>query len=409
MINQKEITAVELSPTKKDFYQIWNEIIDTAGKISERWDPSSTNESDPGIVLLKVLTAVADKINYTIDANTLEAFMPSAAQEESMRKLCEMLGYDMKYYRSATTDVRITYNNSGKDAINGVIAIDAFTNIKDVDGLVNYVTLNTVYLNANNTSKTVACMEGELVECETDDNNIVSLIHLDDNNRYYLPEVQIAENGIFITNVADAHESDRWEKVDNLNTRNIGEKIFKVGFDSKENLPYIQFPEDISTIIEDGLKIRYLRTNGANGNVSVNTLCKMEAPASWSAEIDGSTAASESPDYYNVDNYTVTNIAASTNGGNLETINDAYNGFKKTIGTFDTLVTCRDYMNRIYQMTVDDSSSTNLVSNVVVSDIRDDINKAITLCTFTERGIEYKTMAKPIYLADAIDKTPRIK
>ena len=332
--------------------------------------------------------------------------MPSAAQEESMRKLCEMLGYDMKYYRSATTDVRITYNNSGKDAINGVIAIDAFTNIKDVDGLVNYVTLNTVYLNANNTSKTVACMEGELVECETDDNNIVSLIHLDDNNRYYLPEVQIAENGIFITNVADAHESDRWEKVDNLNTRNIGEKIFKVGFDSKENLPYIQFPEDISTIIEDGLKIRYLRTNGANGNVSVNTLCKMEAPASWSAEIDGSTAASESPDYYNVDNYTVTNIAASTNGGNLETINDAYNGFKKTIGTFDTLVTCRDYMNRIYQMTVDDSSSTNLVSNVVVSDIRDDINKAITLCTFTERGIEYKTMAKPIYLADAIDKTP---
>ena len=81
MITNKELNAVKLSPTKKDFYQIWNELLETAGKISERWDPTSTNESDPGIVLLKVLTAVADKLNYNIDSNTLEAFMPSAAQE----------------------------------------------------------------------------------------------------------------------------------------------------------------------------------------------------------------------------------------------------------------------------------------------------------------------------------------
>ena len=87
MYNYNELQAVELSPTKKDYYQIWNELIDVAGKLSSRWDPSATNESDPGIVLLKVLTAIADKLNYNIDANTLEAFMPSAAQESSMRKL----------------------------------------------------------------------------------------------------------------------------------------------------------------------------------------------------------------------------------------------------------------------------------------------------------------------------------
>ena len=109
MITNQEINAVKLSATKKDFYQIWNELLDTASKLSERWDPASTNESDPGIVLLKVLTAVADKLNYSIDTNILEAFMPTAAQEESMRKLTEMLGYSMKYYRSATTDVTISY------------------------------------------------------------------------------------------------------------------------------------------------------------------------------------------------------------------------------------------------------------------------------------------------------------
>ena len=50
MITNKELNTVKLSPTKKDFYQIWNELIEVSSKISERWDPTSTNESDPGIV-----------------------------------------------------------------------------------------------------------------------------------------------------------------------------------------------------------------------------------------------------------------------------------------------------------------------------------------------------------------------
>ena len=98
MINEKEIEAVKLSALKSDFYQLWSELVETASKISERWSIDTTNEADPGVVLLKVLTAVADKLNYTINTNTLECFMPSAAQEESMRKLCDMLGYNMKYY-----------------------------------------------------------------------------------------------------------------------------------------------------------------------------------------------------------------------------------------------------------------------------------------------------------------------
>ena len=52
MINNKELNEVSLSPTKKDYYQIYNELLDLASKISDRWSPESTNESDPGIVLL---------------------------------------------------------------------------------------------------------------------------------------------------------------------------------------------------------------------------------------------------------------------------------------------------------------------------------------------------------------------
>ena len=203
MITNQEINAVKLSATKKDFYQIWNELLDTASKLSERWDPASTNESDPGIVLLKVLTAVADKLNYSIDTNILEAFMPTAAQEESMRKLTEMLGYSMKYYRSATTDVTISYAKTESAPLTGPVHIDRFTTIKDADDTVNYVTLKAIDLFNDNATKSVPCIEGELVTCETDNDNIISISLLDDNNRYYLPETQIAENGIFVTNVND--------------------------------------------------------------------------------------------------------------------------------------------------------------------------------------------------------------
>ena len=44
--------------------------------------------------------AVENNDLINIDKNILEAFMPTAAQEESMRKLCEMMGYNMKYATS---------------------------------------------------------------------------------------------------------------------------------------------------------------------------------------------------------------------------------------------------------------------------------------------------------------------
>ena len=377
MITNKDLSVVELSPVKTDFYQIWNELMDVATKISERWDPSSTNENDPGIVLLKVLTAIADKLDYNIDKNILEAFMPSAAQKESMRKLCNMLGYNMKYYQSAETAVTFIFNkkdDNGQLAIgNEGLLIPLFTNVTNADKDVNYITTEAAILTKEIPNKEIICIEGQLVQCENDNDNIISLEQLDDQFRYYLPEAQVAENGVFVYNISDQVYSDRWRKVDNLNIQSAQSQVYKFGYDSKEGLPYIQFAEDVAEIIEDGFVIYYVRTSGVNGNISAKVLSTFEAPSDW----DGITA----------DDFTVTNKNAAQNGCNEESNTAAYNNFKKTIGTFDTLVTCRDYMNKIYQLM--DDQNIPLCSNVVVADIRDDINRAVTLCSFNEYGICY--------------------
>ena len=412
MINNKELNEVSLSPTKKDYYQIYNELLDLASKISDRWSPEATNESDPGIVLLKALTAIADKLNYNIDKNTLEAFMPSATQVESMRKLTEMMGYPMKHYIAATCDVNISYNPQDKSKLDSYkIYFPKYVNLKDVDEEINYVTLEEFTLTNLEPLRQIPVIEGTLVECETNSDNIISMVHLDDNNRYYLPEYNIAENGIFINNIYEVNgtvrESDSWQKVMNLNSQLPKAKVFKFGISTADNLPYIQFPDDISQIIGDGIRIKYIRTNGVNGNIKANTLSKLEVPAIWSTaeeNIDGTTSSTGTKiSSLTSEDFLITNTNATKNGADPETLNTAYNNFKKTVGTFDTLVTCRDYMNKIYQLTRSDTDTTPLVSNAIVSDIRDDINNSYCLCSFNDYGICYSNRAikRPINNVDS--------
>lgn len=83
----------------------------------------------------------------------------------------------------------------------------------------------------------------------------------------------------------------------------------------------------------------------------------------------------------------MTNKNAATNGINPESISDAYESYKKTVGTFDALITCRDYMNKIYSLV--DDINVPLCSNIKVSDIRNDINRSHVLCSFNDYGINY--------------------
>lgn len=388
MITEREQLATKLSATNADYYKVWEELLSVAGKLSERWSPESTNENDPGIILLKVLTACSDKLSYMVDKNILEAFMPSASQMESMRKLCSVLGYTMKYYRSATGEATISFIGDKQLIESTSVIIPKYTNIKDVDNEINYLTTEQIVLTENSTSKPVPIIEGSLQECSTDTDGVITADMLDDNFRYYLPETFIAENGIFITSVNKASED--WRQVKNLNTQPVESKVFKFGFDSQKGIPFVQFPDDINSIIKDGVYIRYIRTNGVNGNITARRLSAITKPELWSSE-----AFSETYKDFSVDQFSATNLSSITNGADPEGINQAYNNYKKIIGTFDTLVTCRDYMNKIYELTESVTNTTSLVSNAIVADIKDDINRAVNICSFNKFGMYY--VDRPIY------------
>lgn len=384
MINQQELNISNKSYVNKDFQKLYPEILELATRLSSKWDPSTSNESDPGVVLLKLLGFMGDKLNYNIDKNILEAFMPSATQESSMRNLCEINGYFPRYFQSATVDVSFMYTGS-KLGVGQAFTLKALeTTVTDVDGLTTYTLLNDVIINSRFTTVTVSAVEGKLEPLTANDIEEIHLANLDDNNRIYFPERQIAENGIFVQKTSDS--GNFWIKVNNLNTSEPGQLVYKFGFDSIKNLPYLEFPSDISSIIEEGLLIKYIRTTGSNGNVRAGFLTSLATPAQ--IFVGSNNSITIYPDVS--DNQSeqsvlrISNVSDSINGLDPESIDEAYNSFKKTVGTFDTLVTSRDYANAIYNLLTDDSK--NVVSNVQVADRRTDINYSNQIQSFNQYG-----------------------
>lgn len=387
-----DIQIENISYTNKDFSQIYPELVDLAKKITNKWDPETTNESEPGLVFLKLLAFIADKNNYNIDKNILEQFMPSVTQETPMRNLCEMLGYNPVYYRSAIADVSFTYlggneklDNALNEGTTGVFLIKAFdTSFKTEDNIV-YTLLEDMSINSNERVSTKRAIQGQLKALNLSSSSETSaeatkiqLYNLDENNRVYIPEIMVAENGIFINKEIydEKLNNNAWRRVDNLNDQELGSKVFKFGFDSSKNLPYIEFPSDIAELIEDGLEIYYVVTDGVNGYAKAGTLTAFN---SLSSSVNGVTSLEESQ-------YTLTNSNAIT-GSEPETIDEAYNSFKRTVGTFNTLVSCKDYSNYIYRY--QDDENNYLVSNVQATDIRTDPNKSINILTRDINGMTY--------------------
>lgn len=392
MITKDEFVIANDAPIKRDFYQMYPEALDLVKALTDKWDPQESNESDPGIVLLKLAAFFADKLNYTIDKRILEDFMLSCTQEDSMKKLCDMLGYDMHYYKSASTTLSTMWTSDmtedGKDFYVFIPKFTAITSSENAD--VNYITTENVILTERGVKQDVLVLEGTINTLKVGDSETIRLYNLDDNKRLYLPEIMIPENGIFIID----DQGRDWKLVSNLYTQTAGSTVYKFGYDSNKKLPYIEFPQDIDSLIGEGFTVNYVRTTGAEGNIKAKVLNKVATisnvykydPSDIDAEPEALTEDEEQ-------NLVLSNLSSTISGEDKETIDEAYNSFKKTVGTFDTLVTCRDYANKIYQMEDNTSAKNNLVSNVQVSDIRDDLGKSCKIMTFDTFGVIFRDVS----------------
>ena len=394
-MTENEINISNLSYVNKDFNTIFPELLDLVGTLTNRWDPSTSNESDPGVVLIKLMAIIADKNNYNIDKNILESFPLSVTQKGNARKLYDILGYSMNWYRSATTTIQLYWTSAADYGTSASITLPKYTTMfTTYEGDIVYTLTENVILSYGARRATgVNVIQGVCKDYEINGTNIITLDNLDENRRIYFTETQIAQNGIFVYNYNDGvNASTDWTRVDNLEIQESKTKAFKFGVLPNSDTCYIEFPLDIASIIGSGLCIKYVISSGAEGNVKANTLTSFYSDNAIT--VDGYTASEDSELTGTItpnEAITVRNDSSATNGADPETLNDAYNNFKKTIGTFETLVSCRDYDNYIYNIEDDNGY---YVSNAVTSDRTNDLNFTDYVMTLLENGISERVLYK---------------
>lgn len=349
--------------TNKDFRALYEELLDLVKKLSYKWDPSISNESDPGVILLKLDAIIGDKNNYNIDKNILEAFPETLTQEISARNVYKQLAYHMPWYMSGVCNVSMKWNGRELESYESV-TIPAFTMLTNSDASIVYTLIEAPVFDVEHSVVSARAIQGTVTDVIVDGDRRLTLSNLDENNRIYLDDYNIAENGVFIMNYNE-EGNGTWTAVDNLAVQPRGNRYYEFGVDSRTNICYIEFPEDISDLIHEGLTIKYLISQGRDGNIASKVLDSFYEDSSIAIYPTDEKVT------LNDQNILLYNTDASVGGEDPQSIEDAYRGYRRTAGTFETLVTLRDYMNAVYKL-----GKNNGVSNAVVSDRLNDLQSS---------------------------------
>lgn len=373
----------DTSFTNKEFNDVYPELLGKAKELSYKWDPTVSNESDPGVTLIKEIALALDKINYASDKNALETMPFSVTQERTSRQLFQLLGYYPKWYISAETTASIAWKPD-QDYIDlgysdNTIKIPAFTQIMDDSGDYVYTLTEDVYLTDDGQLHKYHATQGFVKEFKVNNTTLITL-DLITNNRLYFEDYNVAQNGIFIIS-KDAHDSKDinnrtfWVQKDNLGVEETGNYYYSFNVDVASNRCYIEFPTDIADLIGDGIYIYYLISNGKDGNVNANILTKLYESQITAEYTSVGNHGSDTTISLTGDSVYIRNVDLEEAGKDPESISTMYTNYNHIKGTFDTLVTLRDYNNAIY--------NTKAASNAVVCDRTNDVQQSYKIMAST--------------------------
>ena len=122
-----------LKYTSKDFDSIKTDLIDSISSLTATW--TSREDGDPGIVLVKHMSAIGDMLSYNLDKQALECYGPTVTQRKNAAKLFELVGYQMHWYRSAVTSVTLTYTPRVSMYLSLMLKAKNCSDLGDIPGL----------------------------------------------------------------------------------------------------------------------------------------------------------------------------------------------------------------------------------------------------------------------------------
>ncbi len=106
--------------THRDYESIKEDLINAIPSLTQEWTDRS--DSDPGIVLIKLMSMFGDTLSYNVDKIALELYIQTVTQRKNCSKILELLGYKMHWYRSARVVAHVRLK-AGTDGLGNPIHI----------------------------------------------------------------------------------------------------------------------------------------------------------------------------------------------------------------------------------------------------------------------------------------------
>ena len=235
-----------LSYTSRDFKSIKEDLIDAIPALTGTW--TSRDDGDPGIVLVKLMSALGDMLSFNSDKQALEYYGATVTQRKNAARLFSLVGYYMHWYRSAETQVTLTYRATMPDWVYYYKrVVDLNPDDVDYDNKLTAIfnEYKSKYGYPQNSPTTIACPP------RIDDNDNIPLIP--GMTSRYEESIAIADYDWFKNSATGTYQA--WQNANGIGIYQYLEDPHKtLGLYSSQStaIPYMLIPTDISPIVNDG-------------------------------------------------------------------------------------------------------------------------------------------------------------
>ena len=343
--NKEVLNNPNLSYTSRDYTSIYNDLINAIPNLTKIYKP--TEETDPGIVLIKMISMLGDMLSHTSDLNALEVYPRTVLQLPNAKQIFRLVGYKMKWYQSARCAAYFTNANSVP------VTIHRFNVFTAGDSAIKYTNLNQIDIPAGASGSTQ--YRAELIQGTPVTPTLSTIIdnsyytgswydqydfnvdakRVVGNNRIYLDGTTV--DGSTIMLIDDDNTSfavNEWTLVDNLNTLTDIGKYFEFDFDETGS-PYIELVNYWNSMYSiTRFKLFYVVSDGSAGEITDNALTQISPNNVTISGTSDKTSYLKNVHIYN---------SASTYGSRPETPEQARKNAELYINTIQTLVVLDDF------------------------------------------------------------------
>ena len=258
-----EVQIPSIDYTSRDFLAIFNDMRKNIPFFTPDW--TDHNDSDIGIVLLKLMAGAADVLHFYVDRAAGEAFLPTAVKRESVVKLLKLIDFELRSIVSASVDVVFSLETP----LPGNLLIPEKTRVQTFaeagQSPVLFETTQDLVIPAGQVEGTVSVIEGE------SDIEPLGQSSGEEFQKFEADTLIMVEGSIELF-VNEGVGFELWDEVDSFVNSGPTDKHYKIQRDEDEKVTFL-FGDNLTGKIPNtgaDIEARFRKITGDRGNVFGN-------------------------------------------------------------------------------------------------------------------------------------------